>query len=110
MAMERHEQAFGPVGPTPPAEWKPGRNPVELPRYANFVRVSSTPEEVVLTLGLNPEPWRQDITQLQAGHSMVLLHHTAKGFAAELRAFLDRHERQWGHIETDIRKRVKSPQ
>lgn len=75
--------------------------------YANLCRVASTPEEVVLDLGLNPNPLGAPPAKLRISQRVVLSHYTAKRLAALLTAAVQRHEQNFGFLETDIRKRVK---
>ncbi len=76
--------------------------------YANFCRVASTPEELVLDLGLNPHPYSTGPTTIAVSQRIVLNHYTAKRLLAALSEALRRHEQAFGVLETDVRKRVKS--
>ena len=76
--------------------------------YANFCRVSSTPEELVLDLGLNPNPYAQGNTTISVSQRIILNHYTAKRLYHALGQALQRHEQAFGVLETDIRKRVRS--
>ena len=75
--------------------------------YANLCRVSSTPEEVILDLALNPNPIGQGNVKLKVSQRVILNHFTAKRLAALLAATVQRHEQAFGALETDIRKRVQ---
>lgn len=75
--------------------------------YANLCRVSSTPEEVILDLALNPNPIGQGNVKLKVSQRVILNHYTAKRLAALLAATVQRHEQAFGPLETDIRKRVQ---
>ncbi|MEX1229413.1 MAG: DUF3467 domain-containing protein [Planctomycetaceae bacterium] len=75
--------------------------------YANFCRVSSTPEELVLDMGLNPNPLSAGST-VKVSQRIILNHFTAKRLLAALSMALQRHEQAFGVLETDIRKRMKS--
>lgn len=76
--------------------------------YANLCRVSSTPEEVILDLALNPNPIGQGgPVKLKVSQRVILNHYTAKRLAALLMATVQRHEQAFGVLETDVRKRVK---
>lgn len=75
--------------------------------YANLCRVSSTPEEVILDLALNPNPIGQGSVKLKVSQRVILNHFTAKRLAALLAATVQRHEQAFGPLETDIRKRVQ---
>lgn len=74
--------------------------------YANLCRVSSTPEEVILDLALNPNPTGNGHQRLRIGQRVILNHYTAKRLAALLTATVQRHEQAFGRLETDIRKRL----
>jgi len=76
--------------------------------YANFCRVSSTPEELILDLGLNPHPYSTGETTIEVSQRVILNHYTAKRLLSALSMALQRHEQAFGVLETDIRKRVKS--
>lgn len=76
--------------------------------YANFCRVSSTPEELILDLGLNPNPFGGDAV-VNVSNRVILNHYTAKRLLSALSMALQRHEQAFGVLETDIRKRVKTP-
>ena len=78
--------------------------------YANLCRVSSTPEEVILDLALNPNPVGAPIQRVQVSQRVILNHFTAKRLAALLTATVQRHEQVFGRLETDIRKRVQADQ
>lgn len=75
--------------------------------YANFCRVSSTPEELILDLGLNPNPFGGNTT-INVSERIILNHYTAKRMLSALSMALQRHEQAFGVLETDIRKRVKT--
>lgn len=76
--------------------------------YANLCRVSSTPEEVILDLALNPNPVGGQSATIRVSQRVILNHFTAKRLAALLGATVQRHEQTFGVLETDVRKRVKS--
>jgi len=76
--------------------------------YANLCRVSSTPEEVILDLALNPNPVGGQSADIRVSQRVILNHFTAKRLAALLAATVQRHEQTFGVLETDVRKRVKS--
>lgn len=75
--------------------------------YANFSRVTGTPEEVVLQFGFNSEPTEGNRKPIVVDQQIVLNFYTAKRLAAALQATIDRHEQVFGEIETDVQKRVK---
>ena len=77
--------------------------------YANFCRVSSTPEELILDLGLNPTPYATGKVEVKVTQRIILNHFTAKRLWSALSMALQRHEQAFGVLETDVRKRVKPP-
>lgn len=77
--------------------------------YANFCRVSSTPEELILDLGLNPTPYATGKVDVNVTQRIILNHYTAKRLWSALSMALQRHEQAFGVLETDVRKRVKTP-
>jgi hypothetical protein len=76
--------------------------------YANFCRVSSTPEELILDLGLNPTPYATGKVDVKVTQRIILNHFTAKRLWSALSMALQRHEQAFGVLETDVRKRVKT--
>ncbi len=76
--------------------------------YANFCRVSSTPEELILDLALNPNPFAQGEITLKVSQRIIMNHYTAKRLLAALSQAIQRHEQIFGVLETDVRKRVIS--
>lgn len=76
--------------------------------YANFCRVSSSPEELILDLGLNPQPYATGNVTVQVNQRIILNHYTAKRLLSALSMALQRHEQAFGVLETDVRKRVKA--
>ena len=75
--------------------------------YANFCRVSSTPEELILDLGLNPNAFNATTTSVKVSQRIILNHFTAKRLLSALSMALQRHEQAFGVLETDVRKRVQ---
>ncbi len=75
--------------------------------YANFCRVSSTPEELILDLGLNPQPMGVGDVTIKVSQRIIMNHYTSKRLLSALSMALQRHEQAFGVLETDVRKRVK---
>jgi len=75
--------------------------------YANFCRVSSTPEELILDLGLNPNPYATGEITVPVGQRIIMNHFTAKRLLSALSMALQRHEQAFGVLETDVRRRVR---
>lgn len=74
--------------------------------YANFCRVTGTPEELILDFGLNPQPFGAQIESLAINQRLIVNFYTAKRMAAALQMALQRHEAAFGVLETDVQKRV----
>lgn len=105
MAIDRHEAAFGQISVLNVSQQK------NYPKsgafaYVNFVRVSSTPEELILGCGLNPQPFAKGQIEISPSHTIVMLHDTAKRLAGSLTESLRAYEEVNGAIELDVRKRV----
>ena len=77
--------------------------------YTNFCRVSSTPEELILDVGLNPNPFAPGEMTVYLSHRIIMNHFTAKRLLSALSMALQRHEQAFGVLETDVRKRVRQP-
>jgi hypothetical protein len=78
-------------------------------QYANWCRVSITPEEVILDLALNPNPLAQ-VQKFKVSNRVILNFYWAKRLAALLNETVQRHEKAFGKVETDFRKRLSSPE
>jgi hypothetical protein len=78
--------------------------------YANFARVSTTSEEVIIDFALNPNPFRQGRQDLKVTQRLVLNFYTAKRLAGVLAVTLQRLEQMFGPIEPDLRRRVQAQQ
>lgn len=83
---------------------------IEIPRldpfYSNFARVTSSPEEVILDFGLNPQPFGNSTVPIEIQRRLVLNFYTAKRLLAALNMAVHRHEQVFGILETDITKRI----
>jgi hypothetical protein len=76
------------------------------PIYANFARVTGSPEELVLDFGLNPTPFGAPSNPVKVSERLVMNYYTAKRLWAALGMALQRHEQAFGVLETDVNKRV----
>jgi hypothetical protein len=74
--------------------------------YANFCRISGTPEELVLDFALNTQPSGTMPETLKLNQRVILNFYTAKRLLTALHMAVQRHEQTFGVLETDIRKRV----
>ena len=114
--------AAGPQ-PTPGQQQQPGQQPQQgqqqqqpqiqvdesraVTAYANFCRVTGTPEELIIDFALNPQPMGVPTKPINVDQRIVLSFYTAKRLMAALQLSLQRHEATFGVLETDIQKRVR---
>ena len=75
--------------------------------YANFCRVTGTPEELIIDFGLNTQPVGIPEKPIKVTERIILNHFTAKRLLAALSMSVQRHEAAFGVLETDVRKRVQ---
>lgn len=98
---------------TPPAD-APVQIPVDTEAmtslYANFFRVTGTPEELVLDFGLNTQLMQPGGPEsVKLSQRLVLSFYTAKRLLNALSWAVNRHETTFGIIETDFQKRMRTP-
>lgn len=74
--------------------------------YANFCRVTGTPEELILDFGLNAQPFGVPTTPVDVKQRIVTNYYTAKRMLQALHMSVQRHEQAFGVLETDVQKRV----
>ena len=79
-----------------------------VPTYANFVRVTGTPEELILDFGLNPQPVNEPKEPIVVDRRVIMSFYTAKRMLAALSMSVQRHEQVFGVLETDIQKRIQN--
>ncbi len=100
--------------PNPPAPADPQRGMIKvddsklIAMYANFCRVTGTPEELIIDFGLNPQPFGVTSEPVVVGQRIVTNFFTAKRLLNALMLTVQRHEQAFGVLETDVTKRVKS--
>ena len=78
--------------------------------YANFCRVTGSPEELIIDFGLNPQPVGVPKDPIQVKQRIILNFFTAKRLLAALQMSVQRHEAAFGVLETDINKRLRVQQ
>jgi hypothetical protein len=106
--IETPESATAPPQPTAP---NPPRVDVHVDDsaaavcYANFCRVTGTPEELILDFGLNAQPMGAD-SNVAVTQRLIVNYFTAKRLLQALAMAIQRHEHAFGVLETDIQKRV----
>ena len=76
--------------------------------YANFFRITSTPEELILDLGLNPQAFSQGNTTVKVSQRVVMNYYTAKRLIGAMTAAIQRHEKSFGVVEIDLAKRANA--
>ena len=74
--------------------------------YANFCRVTGTPEELILDFGLNAQPFGVPTTPVEVKQRIVTNYYTAKRMLQALHMSVQRHEQAFGVLETDVQKRI----
>jgi len=98
--------------PTAPAPAEAQRQQVQVDAskahaaYANFCRVTGTPEELIIDFGLNTQPMGVPNEPIEISERIVMNYFTAKRMMAALQMSLQRHEAAFGVLETDVQKRV----
>ncbi|MGW8256773.1 MAG: DUF3467 domain-containing protein [Thermoguttaceae bacterium] len=75
--------------------------------YANFCRVTGTPEELIIDFGLNPQPFGVPTTPIPVNQRIITNFFTAKRMLHALQLTIQRHEATFGVLETDVQKRVR---
>ncbi len=102
----------GQTAPQTPAQ--PQRPPVEIDDskvmalYANFCRVTGTPEELIIDFGLNPQPFGIPAHPIPVTQRIITNFYTAKRMLHALQLTIQRHEATFGVLETDVQKRVRA--
>ena len=93
-----------------PAQPEPVHVPVDeshiLATYANFCRVTGTPEELIVDFGLNKQVGGNSPETIQLTQRIIVNFFTAKRLAYALGHAVARHEQAFGTLETDVQKRV----
>lgn len=75
--------------------------------YANFCRVTGSPEELIVDFGLNPQPVGVPKDPIHVTQRVIMNFYTAKRLLAALQMSVQRHEAVFGVLETDIQKRLR---
>ena len=102
----------GPEGAVPAPEGQQQRQRIEvkdsgvISMYANFCRVTGTPEELIIDFGLNPQPVGIPTEPVIVTQRIVTNYYTAKRMLHALQLTVARHEEAFGVLETDIQKRL----
>ena len=75
--------------------------------YANFCRVTGSPEELIVDFGLNPQPVGIPKDPISVKQRIIVNYYTAKRLLHALQMSVQRHEAVFGVLETDIQKRFR---
>ena len=75
--------------------------------YANFCRVTGTPEEFIIDFGLNPQPVGVPSSPIPVTQRIITNFYTAKRMLHALQMTIQRHEATFGVLEIDVQKRVR---
>ncbi|HID75742.1 MAG TPA: DUF3467 domain-containing protein [Planctomycetaceae bacterium] len=75
--------------------------------YANFCRVTGTPEELIIDFGLNPQPVGVPTKPIPVTQRIITNFFTAKRMLHALQLTVQRHEATFGVLETDVQRRVR---
>ena len=75
--------------------------------YANFCRVTGSPEELIIDFGLNSQPMGVPTEPIAIKQRIIVNFFTAKRLLAALHMSVQRHEQAFGVLETDVQKRLQ---
>ena len=75
--------------------------------YANFARMTGTPEELILDFGLNTQVTPNPQESIKLNHRLVLDYYTAKRLLGALHWAVQQHESVYGVLELDVQKRMR---
>jgi len=75
--------------------------------YANFCRVTGTPEELLLDFGLNPHPFDSPSEPIPISQRIITNFYTAKRLMYALQLTIERHEKTFGAVESNPERRAR---
>jgi len=78
-----------------------------IANYANFCRVTGTPEELIIDFGLNPQPVGVPTQPIPVTQRIITNFYTAKRMLHALQLTVQRHEATFGVLEIDVQRRVR---
>jgi hypothetical protein len=78
-----------------------------LALYANFCRVTGTPEELIIDFGLNPQPFETPTSPIPVTQRIITNFYTAKRMLYALQMSIERHEQTFGAVEVNVERRVR---
>ena len=106
-AAAEETQAAAPAAPAQPRMQVEVDDTHVTASYANFCRVTGSPEELIIDFGLNPQPVGMPKNPISVTQRCIVNYYTAKRLLHALSLSVQRHEAVFGVLETDIQKRVK---
>ncbi|MFO0904019.1 MAG: DUF3467 domain-containing protein [Pirellulales bacterium] len=107
-AVENQQAPAAPAAAQQPAQIEVNDSHV-VALYANFCRVTGSPEELIVDFGLNPQPMGTPKDPIPVTQRIIVNYYTAKRLLAALSMSIQRHEAVFGVLETNVQKRVKMP-
>ena len=96
-----------------PAEGTPQQRQIKIDEtnavcsYANFCRVTGSPEELIVDFGLNSQGMNVSDKPIEITQRIVLNFYTAKRLLHALHLSVKNHEQVFGELEIDVQKRVQ---
>lgn len=96
-----------------PAEGQPQQRQIRIDEskavcsYANFCRVTGSPEELIVDFGLNSQGMNVSDKPIEINQRIVLNFYTAKRLLHALHLSVKNHEQVFGDLEIDVQKRVQ---
>ena len=115
-SAEAAEAAVAPAAEAPQPTQPPAQQQAQvqvsdadaISLYANFCRVTGTPEELIIDFGLNQQPMGVPKDPIVVKQRIIVNFYTAKRLLHALSLSVQRHEQVFGVLETDIQKRVQA--
>ena len=98
--------AEGPQGDQVPQRQIEVDDSKTITSYANFCRVTGTPEELIVDFGLNAQPVGMPTEPVAITQRIVTNYYTAKRMLHALQLTIQRHEQAFGVLEVDVQKRL----
>ena len=100
--------ADAPAAPAQPAQQQVRVDDANaVSSYANFCRVTGSPEELIIDFGLNSQPMGVPTEPIAIKQRIIVNFFTAKRLLAALSMSVQRHEAAFGVLETDVQKRLQ---
>ena len=112
MVSPRKKEEQEPVVQSPPVQNPPAPSVVSDSdaevTYANFCRVTATPEEMIVDFALNPQVSETQADPIHLRNRVVMNYYTAKRLLHALSVSLQRHELAFGPLEVNVQQRIKN--